>query len=88
MKADDHINLQFKSAKKRKYVFKKQNKTNDQEKRKNRFLRRESKPRPLAFTGYALSIALRHLTINIGVRLNINVYLTFFAHEILLVDAV
>ena len=68
--------------------LKNKTKQNDQEKRKNRFLRRESKPRPLAFTGYALSIALRHLMINIGVTLNINVYLTFFAHEILLVDAV
>ena len=68
--------------------LKNKTKQNDQEKRKNRFLRLESKPRPLAFTGYALSIALRHLMINIGVTLNINVYLTFFAHEILLVDAV
>ena len=35
MKADDHINLQFKSAKQWKYVFKKQNKTKRPRKKKN-----------------------------------------------------
>ena len=57
--------------------LKNKTKQNDQEKRKNRFFWRESKPRPLVCKGYASSIALRHLTISIDVRLNINIFNIF-----------